>query len=203
MKRRIFLFVICAVFLGTIFSFYPITRTGTVSKEIMKVVASENLTTFPMEQAYSYEEMLEDQYANGLITREKVQEKRNAYLSLVQNQRENSDECVRYGKITMDAYEFSKGFAQYKLTPVIYVGLYYSNPETPDHIESIHDPYIDITGGAACKFHGNIFYQLESGNSIYYGVNGDVYKTTTITGSNHFLKNVSFDGRVYYPTLNP
>ena len=98
----------------------------------------------------------------------------------------------------MGSYTFTHIFKKYELTPIFYIGLYYTSDLNPDKITSIAEPYIRTAGGSKCIFNGNIFYHLESGNSFYYGVNGNVHKTTKIS-----IKNIDFDGRYYSSSLNP
>lgn len=223
MKKYVLLLLVFAMFLGMNLSSYATTDTSVTSKEIIQAISFEELATLPIDQAYSYEEMIEDKYINGLITREEFQEKINEHRSSLKANTTNSRGIVLYTKFTLDSYEFSKGLFRYELTPIMYVGLYYSSSGSPDHIDSIEDPYIRTSDGASCEFAGSIFYRLESGNSFYYGVNGDVYKTATtttsgggtinigksatinfnVTYSNDFLKNVDFDGRYYSRSLNP
>jgi len=92
----------------------------------------------------------------------------------------------------MDSYTFTNSFRKYELTPIFYIGLFYNSDLELDKIISIAEPYIRTLGKTECIFKGNIFYKLESGNSFYYGVNGNVHKKNDV-----FIKNISFDGRYY------
>jgi hypothetical protein len=152
--------------------------------EGMEFLKYGQLATLPINQTYDYEDVLKDMKANELAT-----EKRTADFK-AQNDTNTklisftSTGTVRYAKFTMDPYTFTRTFKKYELTPVFYVGLYYTSELEPDKMISIAEPYIKTSGGAKCVFNGNIFYKLENGHSLYYGVAGDVYKTanTTITG---------------------
>ncbi|ABW19220.1 hypothetical protein [Alkaliphilus oremlandii] len=167
--------------------------------EAIEIYSYEELATLPLEKTYDYESVLKDMELNGSDTEER---KANFKAHHDDNSRliiPNSTTTVRYAKLAMDSYKFTNLLKKYELTPVLYIGLYYTSVNSPDKIVSINDPFIKTSSGADCIFtNGNIFYRLESGNSFYYGVNGDVYKTK----GNTIIKNIDFDGRYYSSSLN-
>lgn len=195
MKKLIITILIFGIPLGVITNFYNSsnkTKGSSNKTEGMELFKYEQLATLPLEKTYDYEDVLKDMELNGLDTKERIanfKAQHDANTSLITP---NSTGTVRYAKFAMDSYIFTNLLKKYELTPVLYIGLYYTSDIEPDKIISIDEPYIRTSGGADCVFTGDIFYRLESGNSFYYGVNGNVYKTTNI-----FIKNIDFDGRYY------
>jgi len=197
MKRLVksIIVIIFVIFLGII----PIFNNSSSKVEGMEFLKYEQLATLPIEQTYTYEEVLRDMESNGLATKKRIDEFKaqhdtNTNTKLIST---TSTGTVKYAKFAMDSYTFTRIFKKYELTPIFYVGLYYTPDLELDKIISIAEPYIRTSGGAKCLFDGSIFYRLESGRSFYYGVNGDVYKKT-----NNFIKNIDFDGRYYSPSLS-
>lgn len=205
MKRYILVLLAIEILLGIMTSIYEASDMFTVQKEGMKAMGFEELATLSIDQTYDYEDVLEDQYINGLISKEEITELKSQHS--INNYHTHSHGSVRYAKFTMDDYIIPGTVLKYVLTPIFYVGLYYTEDSAPDTIVSLDEPYIQTSKGVNCIFAGNIFYRIESGNSLYYGVYGDVYRTSTLTKiglpvSDIFIKNVDFDGRYYSPALN-
>ena len=200
MKRFIMIIFIFAMLLSILTYFHnSFDKTNEVDNktEAIEIYSYEELATLPLEKTYGYEDILKDMKLDGLGTEErianfKVQHDANTSLIIP-----NSTATVRYGKFAMDSYEFTNSLTKYKLTPILYIGLYYTSNESPNKIASIDQSFLNTSGGSNCEFTGKIFYRLESGNSFYYGINGDVYKTASI-----FIRNIDFDGRYYSASLN-
>ena len=182
--------LIFVIFLGVITIFYNLS-SKTKEEEFLK---HEQLATLPINQTYDYEHVIKDMALNGLATEERIANLKAQHDENTKLISPTSTGKVRYAKLGMDAYTFTHNLKKYKLTPIIYIGLYYTSELEPDKIISIAEPYISTSGGAKCVFNGNIFYKLENGHSFYYGVAGDVFKTNN---SKKFIKNINFDGRYY------
>lgn len=167
--------------------------------EVIEIYNYEELEILPLEKTYDYDNVLIDMKLNGIDTEERkanFKAQHDANISLITP---NSTAAVRYAKFAMDSYKFTNFLKKYELTPVIYIGLYYTSGNSPDKIVSIDQPFIKISGGVDCIFtNENIFYRLENGNSFYYGVSGDLYRAN----NNLFIKNIDFDGRYYSSSLN-
>lgn len=215
MKKSIPIFLTFVILLGFGLSGYAVFEPDP-HKAGMKLITYEELATVPIDQTYNYEDILEDKYINGIITKEEMAELKSQHSN--GNYHVSSNGIVRYVKLKMDDYRFNNGLTRYVLTPIFYVGLYYTSDSEPDRIISLDEPHVQTLKGAKCIFTGNIFYRLESGNSFYYGVYGDVYKTRAfsssaevgsglfkvkVTYSDEFIKNIDFDGRYYSPALEP
>lgn len=190
----------------------------------MRGVDANELANLPYEETYSYEEVLADMENNNLISKEEV----NAFKARQSKILLRSYEEVRYTTFYCDSYTFKAGSdynaKTYVLEPRIYVGLIYvNNGDSPYQIASLDAPFIYTGGGTECKFAGNIFYRLEAGNRFFMGINGDVYKTATITTklgvkvgigdssnisfeisyANDYLKNVAWDYKYYSAGMTP
>lgn len=185
--------LIFAISLGVLTTFYNSLR----KTEGMEFLKYEQLATLPIKQTYDYEDVLKDMQINGLATEERIANFKAQHDTNTKLISPTSTGTVKYAKFAMDSYTFTRIFKKYELTPIFYIGLYYTSDLEPNKIISIAKPYIRTLGGAKCVFDGSIFYRLESGRSFYYGVNGDVYKKT-----NNFIKNIDFDGRYYSPSLS-
>lgn len=189
--------LIFLIFLGIITIFYN-SSSKTEGMELgIEFLKHEQLDTLPIEKTYDYEEILNDMEINGLVTNERIASFKAQHETNTKLISPASTGTVRYAKSAMDSYKFTHTLKKYELTPIFYIGLYYTSDLEPDKIISISEPYIRTSGEAECVFNGNVFYRLERGNSFYYGVNGDVYKAT-----NRFIKNIDFDGRYYSDSLN-
>lgn len=218
MKKILSFLLMFVLILGTNSKVFALTKDN----NLMQIYSHEEIANFNVENTSTYEEVLTDMKANGLATQKDIddfKESHNRNVSVL------VAGYVKYAKFTMPSYSFIHGLIklQYVLTPVFYVGLYYTVGPEPDKMVSLDDAHIQTSNGTACKFVGNIFYRLESGRSFYYGVYGDVYKTATITYSgggqigvgqsatvtfgasytNNYIRNVDFDDRYYTPALNP
>ena len=161
---------------------------------------------------------------NNLISKEDI----NAFKANYSKMSIQRKQEIRYATFYMDSYSFKDpyiiGAKTYVLEPRIYVGLVYVNDSySPSYIDNIDAPFIYTGGGADCKFAGNIVYKLEAGNRFFMGINGDVYKTASIstkvgakvgigkessisyevTSSSDYLKNVAWDSRYYSAGMNP
>ena len=200
MKKLIIIVFIFVIFLSIIINFYNSSNKtdGVGNKtEVIEIYTYEELATLPLEKTCDYEDVLKDMELNGLDTEERIANFKTQHEINTKSISPNSTETVRYAKFAMDSYKFTNLLKKYELTPVFYIGLYYDSNGVPEKIVSIAEPYIRTSTGAQYIFDGEIFYRLESGNSFYYGVNGNVYKTTNI-----FIKNIDFDGRYYSSSLN-
>jgi hypothetical protein len=217
-------FVLTTLFALFILFGFNETAYASESNGVIPCVYYKDLMNLRIEDTYSYEEVLIDMQRNNLISQEDIDSFKANHLDM---ERVDTTETIRYSKFTMDSYKFTDEYNEYKeyvLTPIFYVGLLYRNDSpSPQKIVSLESPYIYTGAGEDCKFDGSIFYRLETGNSFYYGVNGDVYKTGNVsmtagikvgigesanayfevTFSNNFLENVSFDGRYKSAGLDP
>ncbi|MPM76660.1 hypothetical protein SDC9_123659 [bioreactor metagenome] len=165
--------------------------------EGMEALKYEQLANLPIEEAYDYEEILKDMESNELATTEMVANFKTQHETNTKLTSTNSTGTVRYAKLAMNSHTFTKGFSKYELTPIFYVGLYYTSDTQPDKIISIAEPYMSTLGATKCVFDGNIFYKLENGHSFYYGISGAIYKKTKT-----FVKNIDFDGRYFSDSLS-
>lgn len=184
----------------------------------------DELENLPIEETYTYEEIIADMLNNG-IHKDEISKFKSNHTKTV---RAYYTEEIRYSKFTMDSYAFSKfekgHFIIYRLTPVFYGGLLYRNGHyEPVKLVSLEGGHVKTSDGASCVFGGSMFYALEAGNRFYYGVYGDVYRTGTITISagarigigessfltisfsycNDYLTNVDFEGRYESAGLEP
>lgn len=180
----------------------------------MKIHDISELSTINIKDTYSYEEYLLEKLKLGLISQNEYDINKNNIQLMAR-----FGSSVRYAKFRMKTYEINNSLgSNYKLQPIFMVGLeYLKNSVSPTRIVELTDPYIYTGGGKECLFSGKIFFRLESGNSFYYDVYGDVYKTGklnwsagasvgigksasanfTISNGSGYIKNVSFDGRYY------
>lgn len=208
MNKRLVVILILALML------IPMEVNATAN-DVMKAYDINELDSMPIEATYSYDEVLADMQNQGFSS-EEILTTRAKFEELA------SRSSVQYSKFRLDPYTVPGTNLHYVLQPYVYVGLEYNNSPTPTRIVSIDAPFIATNEGTPCVFGGNIFYRLESGRSFYYGVNGDVYRTGTLTisgggqigigesgnvtlslsYSNNFIKNVHFDGRYYNPQLD-
>lgn len=200
MKKLIIIVFSFIIFLSIIINFYNSSNktNGLNNKtEVIETYSYEELANLSLEKTYDYEEILKDMELNGINTEERIsnfkaQHDENTSLMIL-----NSKGTVRYAKFAMESYKFNNFLKKYELTPIFYIGLYYTSIDSPDKIASIKEAFIKTSDGADCIFAGNIFYKLESENSFYYGVYGDVCKENNV-----FIKNIDFDGRYYSSSLN-
>lgn len=211
-----------------ILSFVTISDTTAMNNENIKTVDKlgnmeihdiSELHTIDIKDTYSYQEYLDEKLTIGLISRSKYNYERNKFNAL-----SRSNSTIRYAKFRMDPYEIPTTLgSNYILQPIFMVGLeYHENSTSPDRIVELGDPYIYTGDGRDCIFTGNIFFRLESGNSFYYDVHGDVYKTgkinwgvdvsvgigeyaevnISISNGSQYIENISFDGRYYSAALS-
>lgn len=190
----------------------------------MSSVSFDDLANLPIDETYSYEEVLLDMQNSGIFVLEDINQFKENHLKTI---RASGTEEIRYSKFTMDAYTFIHGtifLRRYELTPVFYGGLLYINGHpSPDKLVSLEGGHIKTSDGDNCVFGGSMFYTLEAGNRFYYGVYGNVYKSGSLTISagakvgvgessfvsmsvsytNDFIKNVDFDGRYQSAGLSP
>lgn len=193
------------------------------TKSLLPYVNYEDLAHLSIEETYSYEEVLADMQNSGILSENDILRFKISHFNTMSA---SYTETIRYSKFTMDPYVFWDDFYifNYELAPVFYCGLLYINGSyEPSKIVSLEGGHIYTGGGSKCIFGGTMFYRLEAGNSFYYGVSGDVYKsgTTTVkvgakvavgessttnievTYSDNLIKNVDFDGRYLSAGLNP
>lgn len=185
----------------------------------MEIYDISKLPTININDTYTYQQCLEEKLKLGLITKSEYKINQKDILSM-----SKSKSQIRYAKFRMDTYEINNLLGKnYKLQPIFIVGLeYLNNSVSPSRIVELTDPYIYTGGGKDCIFSGKIFFRLQSGNSFYYDVHGDVYKTGklnwsagtsigigesananfTISNGSGYIKNVSFDGRYYSAAMD-
>ena len=195
MKKSItsILVIIFLIFLGVI----TFSKNSPSKTEGMEAIKYEHLEALPIEETYDYEEILKDMEINYLATTEMVDNFKTQHETNVKLTSINSTGTIRYAKLAMNSHTFNKSFRKYVLTPIFYVGLYYTSDTQPDKIISIAEPYMSTLGATKCVFDGNIFYKLENGHSFYYGISGAIYKKNKT-----FVKNIDFDGRYFSDSLN-
>jgi hypothetical protein len=196
------------VFLGGMIT-YPTTISAAENKnnELIWQDISE-LDSLSVEEAYSYDELMNKLVANGYSHQEAKQimgEKPVSNYSKAKSQ-------IKYGLFRMTVYSYRSGFKTYKLQARFSVGLeYINNSPSPTRIKYVQAPHIYTGDGAKCVFSGNIFYKLTAGNSFYYNFYGNIYKagainwsagatiglgksasvTATISNGDGFVRNVS------------
>ncbi len=187
------------------------------STEIVYHEISE-LDTLPISETYSYMDLVkilkEDGYSESQIN--ELIKTPNLLLSYSSS----SPIFVRYGLFRMNEFHYSGG---YVLQARFSVGLEYSGSDSPDRIVSLGGAHIYTGAGANCIFSGDIFYQLNSGNSFYYNFYGNMYKAgyvnwgggikigvgqnATIHGEiasgDHYIRNVSETETYYAAGLQP
>ena len=180
----------------------------------LKYVDINELSTLPYEDTYTFQEVLTDMQHNNLISKEKI----NQFKADNSQPSSQSNQDIRYAICYMEAYTFNKdkflGSNTYELQPRIYLGLLYDDSTfAPAKIVSLDSPFIFTKTGVTCIFIGDIFYKLESGNRIFVGIHGDVYKTAKevkksssisySTRAKDYLKNIAFDRNYYSAELKP
>jgi hypothetical protein len=133
---------------------------------------------------------------NGIGTKERISNFKVQHDTNTKLISPSSTGKVRYVKFAIDPYKFTHNFKKYELEPIFYIGLYYTSEQKPDKMISVAGPYIKTLGGSKCILNVDTFCQLESGNSFYYGVSGNVLRE-----NNTLIKNIDFNGRSYFSSL--
>lgn len=171
---------------------------------------------------YSYKEILEDMLALDLISKEVFDLKLSAYdkNDLV------AGNSVNYRKIRGESYTVKSDYGGYVLTPCFYIGVKregeFLNNMKQATIVSVERPYLEIESDGEYRLQGSIFYKLEGGDSIYYGVNGDLRQDRVLKSGSFwdivigrlinlyygiihvdlYIKNFQFDGRLHFSTYS-
>lgn len=199
MKRIIKIF---GLFILLIILYIFTNQRNIKSSSLIEAIPANDLDLQTMEQAYTYEEILEDMKNNELASEELINSFKESHkLNL------EVDTIVLYSKIALEPYKFKKGLFKYNLQPEFVVGLEYSDESAyPIKMVSVASPYLYTGNGRKCVFKGDIFYKLEAGNSLYCSVSGLVYKDNVeensldilnIINRGSHIKDVSFEGRYY------
>lgn len=129
------------------------------------------LDNISIEDTYTYEEMLAYLEENGFTEEE-------ALNFVGERPIEARSTTIHYSLLKMTPNSPKSGYeVQFRVN----AGLeYLSGSSSPNRIVSLGGAHVGTDGGKNCVFTGGVFYELMSGNRLYYNVFGDIYKTGSV-----------------------
>ena len=204
------------LFLAVLFAIniFPTEAFAAEDIPVLNYYSISEIDSLTRENTLSYDEYVEYLVNTGYTHSE-------VYDMIGEKPTARSTTEVRFSGVYMKTFTYQ---SVYKLQPRFDVGFEYSNGNpTPNRMVSVNAPRIYTGAGQQCSFAGNMFVELESGNSLYCSFYGPLYQTSnasftfggllgvgesanisaSFTYANNYIDAVDEFDRYYSATLDP